>query len=70
MNFRDAIVISITDTLTSCLAGCAIFSLLGYLAKTMNTNIEDVTRGGPGLAFIAFPESISHLKFFPQARYL
>lgn len=63
---RDALVIAFTDTFTSVLAGCAIFSMLGYLAHSMDVPISQVTKGGPGLAFVAFPESITHLTFFPQ----
>lgn len=63
---RDALIISLTDTFTSCLAGCCTFSILGYLAKAKNVSIEDVTRGGPGLAFVAFPEGLAQLKWLPQ----
>lgn len=46
------------DTFTSLLAGCTIFSVLGYLSKNANSTIANVTRGGPGLAFVSYPEAI------------
>ncbi|ODM97620.1 Sodium-dependent nutrient amino acid transporter 1, partial [Orchesella cincta] len=64
--YRDAIIISITDTLTSLLAGCTIFSILGYLADSMGVEVSEVTKGGPGLAFIAFPDALAKLTWFPQ----
>ena len=46
---------------TSLFAGFVIFSVLGHLAFTLNTTVEKVAQGGPGLAFIVYPEAITRL---------
>ncbi|OXA50584.1 Sodium-dependent nutrient amino acid transporter 1 [Folsomia candida] len=64
--YRDAMIISIMDTLTSILAGVTIFSVLGNLAYELGKEIEDVASAGPGLAFVSYPEAISKFQFVPQ----
>lgn len=63
---RDCLIISLLDTGTSLLAGCVIFAVLGNMAYENNESIEDVVKDGPGLAFIAYPEGLSKIKFVPQ----
>ncbi|XP_017494738.1 PREDICTED: sodium-dependent nutrient amino acid transporter 1-like, partial [Rhagoletis zephyria] len=63
---RDCIIISLLDTFTSLLAGCVIFAVLGNMAHENGEKIEDVVTGGPGLAFIAYPEGLSKISFIPQ----
>ncbi|KAF5291488.1 hypothetical protein FQR65_LT01800 [Abscondita terminalis] len=63
---RDALVISVVDTLTSLLAGTAIFGILGNLAYQLNVPLKDViTTGGTGLAFITYPEAIAKFEHVP-----
>ncbi|RWS12349.1 Sodium-dependent nutrient amino acid transporter 1-like protein, partial [Dinothrombium tinctorium] len=58
--YRDAIIISILDTLTSILAGCIIFAVLGSMALQMNIHIDEVIKEqGLGLAFIIYPQALS-----------
>lgn len=64
--YRDAWIISFADTFTSLLAGFTIFSILGNLAYELDTNVEDVVRGGSGLAFISYPEAITKFDTLPQ----
>ncbi|KAI1284868.1 Sodium- and chloride-dependent glycine transporter 2 [Halotydeus destructor] len=65
--YRDAIIISIMDTFTSILAGCVIFAVLGSMAFKQGKPIETVVeKQGLGLAFVAYPEALSQLKFLPQ----
>jgi solute carrier family 6 amino acid transporter-like protein 5/7/9/14 len=59
-------IISLTDTLTSLLAGVTIFSVLGSLAKSLDVDIAVVAKAGPGLAFISYPEAIGKFNFLPQ----
>ncbi|XP_023217228.1 sodium- and chloride-dependent GABA transporter 1-like [Centruroides sculpturatus] len=59
--FRDAMVVSILDTLTSIVSGMVIFSVLGAMAHDLGDNIEDVVASGPGLAFVAYPDALSRL---------
>ncbi|GJQ70886.1 hypothetical protein Trydic_g803 [Trypoxylus dichotomus] len=57
--YRDALLTSTINCLTSFLAGFVIFSVLGYMAKEQNKSIEEVGLGGPGLVFIVYPEAIA-----------
>nr|XP_009858748.2 sodium- and chloride-dependent GABA transporter 2-like [Ciona intestinalis] len=58
---RDAVTIGICDTVASFLSGFAVFASLGFMAKQLNTTVLDVAKSGPGLVFIAHPQSISLL---------
>ena len=44
--FRDAILTSSVNCFTSFLAGFAVFSVLGHMAKTQGTDIATVAREG------------------------
>ena len=44
--FRDAVVTSGVNCFTSFLAGFAVFSVLGHMAKTQGTDIANVAREG------------------------
>ncbi|XP_037564623.2 sodium-dependent serotonin transporter [Dermacentor silvarum] len=60
--YRDALVTSIINCLTSFLAGFVIFSVLGYMAHVLQKDIGDVATDGPGLVFIVYPEAIATMK--------
>ncbi|RXG52435.1 Sodium-dependent nutrient amino acid transporter 1, partial [Armadillidium vulgare] len=66
--YRDAVIISCTDTLTSFIAGCTIFSILGHLAFIMK--VDDINLvikgGGSSLAFISYPDAIARFQSVPQ----
>lgn len=48
-------------------AGFTIFGILGHLAHELGTDdIDSVVNGGPGLAFISYPEAIARFDFAPQ----
>lgn len=59
--YRDALIVSILDTVTSIIAGIVIFSVLGSMAHDLQIDVKDVVKGGPGLAFVAYPEALSRL---------
>lgn len=42
--YRDAIVTSLVNCLTSFVSGFVIFTVLGYMAEQRNVNVEDVAR--------------------------
>lgn len=59
--FRDAYIVSVVDTLTSVVAGMVVFSVVGILSHELHVGMGEVIRGGPGLAFVAYPEALSLL---------
>uniref|UniRef100_A0A8C0EHH9 Solute carrier family 6 member 2 n=1 Tax=Bubo bubo TaxID=30461 RepID=A0A8C0EHH9_BUBBB len=59
--YRDALLTSTINCVTSFISGFAIFSILGYMAHEHNVKIEDVATEGAGLVFILYPEAISTL---------
>ena len=65
-SYRDALIISIADTLTSLLAGFVIFSILGNLAFELQVPVKDVVDSGPGLAFVSYPSALAKFDFLPQ----
>lgn len=66
-DFRDATIISITDMMTSLLAGLTIFSILGNLAHELDTTVDKVIQGGgTSLAFISYPQALANFPAVPQ----
>ncbi|ODN03411.1 Sodium-dependent serotonin transporter [Orchesella cincta] len=59
--YRDAIITSTINCLTSFLAGFVIFSVVGYMAKMQNKQIDELGIEGPGLIFIVYPEAIANM---------
>jgi len=57
----DAHIISLVDFLTSLIACIVIFSTLGHSAYNLGVPVESVAKGGQGLAFVVYPEALSHL---------
>lgn len=45
-NFRDAIITSSVNCMTSFVAGFVIFSVLGYMAQMMNKDVSIVAADG------------------------
>ena len=65
-SYRDAWIISFTDTFTSLLAGFVIFSILGSLAHELGVPVKDVVDSGPGLAFVSYPSALAKFDVVPQ----
>ncbi|KAI8120517.1 hypothetical protein FF38_10479 [Lucilia cuprina] len=64
---RDCTIVTSLDTFTSLLSGIVIFGILGNLAhETGTTDIRSVVKGGPGLAFISYPDAIAKFTMVPQ----
>ncbi|XP_012869307.1 PREDICTED: sodium-dependent dopamine transporter [Dipodomys ordii] len=59
--YRDAIITTAINSLTSFSSGFVVFSFLGYMAQKHNVPIRDVATDGPGLIFIIYPEAIATL---------
>ncbi|KAM6157187.1 sodium-dependent dopamine transporter [Erethizon dorsatum] len=59
--YRDAILTTSINSLTSFSSGFVVFSFLGYMAQKHSVPIGDVAKDGPGLIFIIYPEAIATL---------
>nr|XP_057907112.1 sodium- and chloride-dependent GABA transporter 2-like [Doryrhamphus excisus] len=57
--YKDSFLLCLLNSSTSFLAGFAIFSVLGFMAKEQGVDIATVAQSGPGLAFIAFPRAVA-----------
>lgn len=59
------------NALITCLANCgfeifagfAVFAVLGFMAAAKGVPVAQVAKGGPGLAFVAYPGIINELPF-------
>jgi SNF family Na+-dependent transporter len=50
------------DCFTGIFAGFAVFATIGYLSKELNESVDKYAgSSGPGLAFITYPEAITHM---------
>lgn len=60
---NNAFITALADGGTAFLAGFAVFSILGYLSYQSGMPMEEIARGGMGLAFITYPAAISKIPF-------
>ena len=60
---NSALIITLSNCSTSFIGGFAVFSSLGYYAHITGQAVENVLKGGPGLAFVTYPTIINHLPF-------
>ena len=51
---RDSLVVGVCNSLTSLYAGIVVFLILGFLAKSTNSGVEDVVNDGITLAFVSY----------------
>ena len=58
-SYRDVIIFTVTNSMTSILSGFVIFSILGYMAHIQGVSIDKVAEEGPGLAFIVYAFSLN-----------
>ncbi|KAM4662369.1 sodium- and chloride-dependent neutral and basic amino acid transporter B(0+) [Discoglossus pictus] len=64
-SYGDAIMVCVTNCLTSVFAGFAIFSILGHMAFKAQKKVSEVVDSGFDLAFIAYPEALTQLPVSP-----
>jgi len=57
--YKDAVIVALTNCGTSVYAGFAVFSVIGFMSKNLNVDIEKVTTSGPGMVFVVYPEGLS-----------
>lgn len=55
----SGLVVGFANSSFEVLAGIGIFAVLGFMAAATNVPVQEVAKGGPGLAFVAFPQIIS-----------
>jgi len=65
---NNAAIITLADFTTSFVAGLAVFATLGAMAFVtrqagMPVEVENVAKGGPSLAFVAFPYALAQLPY-------
>ena len=56
---QDAVIIAISNSITSLFSGLVVFSILGFMAHVTDQEVDQVVAPGPGLAFIVYPEVVS-----------
>lgn len=59
----NALITCFSNCGYSFFAGFAVFSTLGYMSFASGKPISEVVKGGPGLAFVTYPETINLLPF-------
>ncbi|KAF5296090.1 hypothetical protein FQA39_LY02724 [Lamprigera yunnana] len=57
----DSIFVPILNCGTSIFAGFVVFSILGFMSYKSGLPVASVATGGPGLAFVTYPEAITLL---------
>ncbi|KAJ7997072.1 hypothetical protein DPEC_G00225130 [Dallia pectoralis] len=62
---KDTLAISITNSLTSILAGFVIFSAFGYMSHLQNVPISELAVDGPGLVFVVYPQAFATMPVAP-----
>jgi SNF family Na+-dependent transporter len=68
--FRDAILISMFNSLTSIYAGFVVFSIIGFLANETQKDIPDVVTDGIKLAFVSYPTAVLEMDVSPLWSFL
>ncbi|XP_051965535.1 sodium-dependent serotonin transporter-like isoform X2 [Xyrauchen texanus] len=60
--YKDALITSSVNCLTSFLSGFVIFTVLGYMAEMRHQGVETVAKdAGPSLLFIIYAEAIANM---------
>uniref|UniRef100_A0A1I8J7H8 Transporter n=1 Tax=Macrostomum lignano TaxID=282301 RepID=A0A1I8J7H8_9PLAT len=63
--YKDALIVAGINSGTSIFAGFAIFSVIGFMAHKTGLPVAEVTKSGPGLAFVAYPEGLAAMPVAP-----
>ncbi len=57
----NAVLTCIINCLYSVVAGLAVFATIGFMAAQKGVPFDEAISGGPGLAFVVYPEAINQL---------
>jgi NSS family neurotransmitter:Na+ symporter len=57
----NALATCILNCLYSFITGFAVFGTIGYMAQAKGVDFSEAIAGGPGLAFVVYPEAINQL---------
>ena len=57
----NAIWTSIANCSYSLFTGFAVFGTLGFMAAQKGVSVSEIVKGGPGLAFVVYPEAINNI---------
>ncbi|XP_072023951.1 LOW QUALITY PROTEIN: sodium- and chloride-dependent neutral and basic amino acid transporter B(0+)-like [Amphiura filiformis] len=68
--FRDAMIVPLLNCATSVFAGVVIFSILGAMAYELGKPVAEVVDEQFGLAFVAYPEAVTHMPGSPVWSFL
>ncbi|KAM4547564.1 sodium- and chloride-dependent GABA transporter ine [Fundulus diaphanus] len=58
---KDTLFISITNSMTSILAGFVIFSAFGYMSYLQGIPVSQLAVDGPGLVFVVYPQAFANM---------
>lgn len=58
---KSIVWVTVGNFAVSFMSGLVVFGTLGYMAAQKGVPVTDVVAGGPGLAFVVFPEAIAML---------
>lgn len=61
---KDSLIICVSNSLFSIIAGFAVFGTLGYMANQQGVPVDQVVDKSIGLAFVTYPKAISMLPAF------
>lgn len=61
---KDALIICVSNSVFSIIAGFAVFGTLGYMAHQQGVPVDQVVDKSIGLAFVTYPKAISMLPAF------
>ncbi|XP_072518607.1 sodium- and chloride-dependent GABA transporter 2-like [Salminus brasiliensis] len=59
--YRESIWLCVVNSCISVIAVFVVFSVLGFMAQQLEVDIENVAESGPGLAFIAYPQTVARM---------
>ncbi|XP_027887532.1 sodium- and chloride-dependent GABA transporter ine [Xiphophorus couchianus] len=58
---KDTLFISITNSLTSIMAGFVIFSAFGYMSYLQGIPVSQLAVDGPGLVYVVYPQAFANM---------